>query len=117
MGENELRSAMGHRIREAREYAGYSQEEVAHFLELSRSAISLIENGSRRLDILEITKLARLLGTSVSYLTGEGTSETGEEQESIRLVARATAELDDEDRAEVLRFAEFLRTRKSREDS
>ena len=116
MDEKHQRSAVGARIRDAREYAGYSQEEVARFLKVPRWAISLIESGSRRLDILEVAKLARLLSTTVSYLTGEE-GDAGAEPESIRLVARATAELDAQDRAEVLRFAEFLRVRKSTGES
>ena len=105
------RTALGVRLREAREYGGFSQEEVAQCLGVPRSAISLIESGARRLDVLELRKLTKLYQMSVEELTGEGTK--GIEPESVKMVARAAAALSPEDRSEVLRFAQFLQARKA----
>jgi hypothetical protein len=72
----------------------------------------LIENGARGLDILELRKLAKLYECSIEELTGEQSAQS-KEPESIKMVARAAAALSPEDRSEVLRFAEFLQTRKA----
>ena len=111
MGENKDRKILGATLREAREYRGFSQEEVASYLGLPRSAISLIETGARRLDVLELHKLATLYRCSIQELTGQAVSDA--EPESVKMVARAAAALSPEDRSEVLRFAQFLQSKKS----
>jgi len=108
------RTALGMRLKDAREYRGYSQEDVAKYLGIPRSAISLTESGVRRLDILELQKLARLYQCPLEELTGNSSPTTQEvEPDSIKLVARAAAALSPEDRSEVLRFAQFLQARKT----
>lgn len=113
--ERTPRETLSARLKEAREYRGFSQEEVARHLGVPRTAISLIENGSRRVEALELRHLARLYQTSMESLTGE-VQETAE-SESIRLVARAAAELSATDRDEVLRFVHFLQSRQSDEQT
>ena len=105
------RTVLGERLKEAREYLGFSQEDVAKYLGLPRSAVSLIESGGRRVDILELKKLSTLYQKSIGELTGE--KEIIPENDSVTMVARAAAALSAEDRSEVLRFAEFLQTRKT----
>ena len=103
------RKAMGDRLREAREYLGFSQEEVAAYLEVPRSALSLIEAGTRKVDALELKKLAGLYKRPVVYFTGEeGEEDYGEE---VAHLARKARELSPEDRAELSRFADFLRAK------
>lgn len=103
------RGRLGARLREIREYAGYSQEEVASHLGISRSAVSLIETGSRRVDAIELSKLAKLYQWSTDSLLDQ--EDLVADPESVKMVARATAALGNSDRTEVLRFAEFLRQR------
>ena len=112
MTNRDDRSELGTRLREAREYRGFSQEEVASHLGISRSAVSLLETGNRRLEALELRKLARLYQCKMEELTGDNPLPSP--PESVRMVARAAAELSPEDRDEVLRFAEFLRSRTAR---
>ncbi|MFN0008317.1 MAG: helix-turn-helix domain-containing protein [Planctomycetota bacterium] len=112
MSEDTDRAALGAQLKEAREYRGFSQEDVAKYLGVPRSAVSLIESGVRRLDILELKKLAKLYECRIEELTGEQQSRATE-PDSIKMVARATAALSPEDQSEVLRFAQFLQTRKS----
>ncbi len=112
MSEDTDRVALGARLKDAREYRGFSQEDVSKYLGISRSAISLTESGARRLDILELKKLATLYQCRLEELTGEQASQHAE-PDSIKMVARATAALSPEDRSEVLRFAQFLQRRKS----
>lgn len=112
MNDDKDRTALGMRLKETREYRGFSQEEVAKYLGVPRSAISLIESGARRLDVLEIRKLAQLYECTIEELTGEKPAEEAEPN-SIKMVARAAADLSPEDRSEVLRFAQFLKSRKA----
>ena len=47
------RKELGARLREAREYVGLSQDEVARYLSITRTAIYHIETGQRRVDAHE----------------------------------------------------------------
>lgn len=58
---------LGTRIREARERVGLSQEQVAEWLCIPRSSFSRIESGERRVDSLELQRLADLLGRSLDW--------------------------------------------------
>lgn len=111
MREDTDRAALGARLKDAREYRGFSQEDVAKYLGVSRSAISLIESGARRLDVLELKKLATLYECSIEDLTGAQPGQPAQ-PDSIKMVARAAAALSPEDQSEVLRFAQFLQTRR-----
>jgi len=99
------RKVLADRLREAREAAGLSQEDVAQKLGLLRPAISQIENGHRRVEALELARLAKLYGRPLSFFADE------EPVGATRFDAlhRAAAELSAKDRAEVVRFAEYLR--------
>ena len=107
------RTTLGARLKEAREYRGFSQGEVARHLSIPRTAVSLMENGTRRVEALELRRLAELYQTSMEVLAG--TDQLSEEPESLQLVARAAAQLSDRDRDEVLRFVRFLQARQSDE--
>jgi transcriptional regulator with XRE-family HTH domain len=52
------------RLREAREVVGLTQVEVSAALCRPQSFVSDIENGRRRLDILQLRDLCQLLGVS-----------------------------------------------------
>ena len=92
------------RLREVREYLGLSQQYVADKTGIARSAVSDLERGVRKVDSLELRKLARLYMYPVGYFLGEE-----EVDEEVRTLARAVTDLTDNDRAEVVRFAQFLR--------
>jgi transcriptional regulator with XRE-family HTH domain len=104
----EQRMAMSQRLREAREYVGLSQEDVARALNLSRPAITNIESGTRRVEAIELDKLASLYRQHVTFLL------TGEESvaatpEHVAFLARALKGLSERDVQEVARFATFLK--------
>jgi transcriptional regulator with XRE-family HTH domain len=105
------RKVMGDRLREAREYLGFSQEEVANYLGVSRSALSNIESGSRKVEALELKKLASLYKRPATHFTGENAEEPSFGDDVAHL-ARKASELSEEDRAELGRFADFLRAKK-----
>ena len=69
-GSSARREELGARLREARTRAVLTQQEVAESLCISRSAVSLIEKGQRRIDALELQRLSHLYGQSVPELLG-----------------------------------------------
>ena len=111
------RKTLGLRLREAREYLGFSQEEVAPFLGIARSALSNIETGQRKVDALELTKLAGLYKRSTSYFTGENEAPELQLPEDVAHLARKATELSPDDRAELGRFADFLRSKESAKEN
>jgi transcriptional regulator with XRE-family HTH domain len=108
--KGDARKALGERLREAREYLGFSQDQVATFLGVPRSALSLMESGRRKVDALELKKLAGLYERSVGYLTGE--EEDVLIGADVKHLARKVSDLSPDDREELARFADFLRARK-----
>lgn len=96
---------LARRLRDTREYLGLAQQFVADQTGIPRAAISAIETGRRRVEALELERLAAVYKFPVSYFL-EGALE---EPPSIRALAREAAELTEDDRAEVLRFAQFLK--------
>jgi transcriptional regulator with XRE-family HTH domain len=104
------RKRLGERLREARKYLGLKQEEVAIYLNIPRTALVDIENGQRRVEAIELTRLARLYKQPVSYFTGEDSAAAALPPDVAHL-ARQVAQLSDQDREELSRFAEYLRAR------
>ena len=77
---------LGGKIREARRKCGFSQEQLAEKMSVSRSAIAKWETDKGLPDVGNLKVLARLLHVSVDYLLDE--AETGEGlviRESFRL--------------------------------
>lgn len=105
------RKQLGERLKEAREYLGFSQDQVATFLGVPRSAISLIEAGQRKVDAIELKKLAGLFKRPVSHFTGEKVEEIFDAAD-VQHLARKVSSLSEGDREELNRFADFLRARK-----
>lgn len=102
------RIELGQRLRQAREYVGLSQDDVASVLGVSRPAITLIESGGRKVEAIELNKLATLFGTTVEYLlTGQKTVTV--EDEKLAFLARATQGLSKADMEQLLRFTDYLR--------
>ena len=106
---NNDRKSLGLRLREAREYLSLSQDEVAKAIGLTRPAMSLLENGQRKVDAIELRKLADLYQRPVAYFTGEAENSDPSMSEKVQHLARAAAKLTENDQEELLRFAEFLR--------
>ena len=106
------RQILGERLKEAREYVGLKQEDVAKKLGIPRSALSNIEAGSRKVDAIELAQLAKLYQRPVAWFTGEDSNSTPNKMpEEVAHVARAAAALSQQDRAELARFADFLKSR------
>ena len=59
---------MGQRISELRKSKGYSQDDLAKMLEISRPSLTQIELGKRNLSVIEIKKIADILLISIDKL-------------------------------------------------
>ncbi len=90
---------------------GFSQEEGANFLGVPRTAGSNVETGLRKIDALELKKLASLYKRPVSHFTGDD-AQSADLGEDVAHLARKAAELSPDDRAELGQFADFLKLRK-----
>jgi DNA-binding XRE family transcriptional regulator len=102
------RAEMASRLREAREYLGLSQEEVASALKVSRPAVTNIEAGTRKVEAIELEQLANLYGRPVTFfLTGD--EPVGQADSTVAFAARALQGLSQRDLDEVARFADYLR--------
>jgi len=95
---------VGARLREARLSVGLTQADVADALGLSRPTLAAVEKGTRKITGLELRRLARLYQRDVAWLLGEEAAGVAARSE----LHRATAQLSDADKEQVLRFAEFL---------
>ncbi len=99
--------SMGTRLREAREFLGLSQESVAEALDVPRASVSAMESGRRKVSSLELRDLAHLYKRPIDWFYGE--SHPVAEDDTVQALFRATRNLNDADKEQVLRFAEFLK--------
>lgn len=106
----EERRLLGEKLRDARKYLGLKQEEVAGYLKIQRTALTDIENGQRKVEAIELARLAKLYRQPVGYFTGEDEAAAALPMDVAHL-ARQAANLSQQDRDELGRFAEYLRAR------
>jgi transcriptional regulator with XRE-family HTH domain len=102
--EDSEQAQLGARLKEAREYIGLLQEDVATALGIPRTSVHALEAGKRKVTGLELRRLARLYRRPVGWLLGEEEVELNDSEPLFR----AAAALSQEDKEQVLRFAEFL---------
>ena len=70
----------GQRLRQLRELAGLSQNQLAKNAHVHRPLISLVESGKQQSVTLEVAqRLARALGVSLEYLAGPERQDESEE--------------------------------------
>ena len=97
-------TALARRLREAREYIGLLQEDVAAALGIPRASVSAFESGERCVSPLELRRLGRLYRRPVAWLLNE----EGAALEADAPLRRATKPLSGHDKEQVLRSAAFL---------
>lgn len=100
------------RLRDTREYLDLSQQFVAEQTGIPRSAISDIERGERRVESLELKRLAHVYGVTASYFLED---EPSDDDKQMWVLARMIVDLDDDQREEIRRFANYLRHSARRE--
>lgn len=97
---------IGRRIRISRETLGLTQEESAAALGMTRTSVTQMELGKRGITAMELVQLAKLYRRSVEWLLGQ----EDDSKSSATALFRATRELSEHDKEQVLRFAQFLRS-------
>lgn len=102
-------AGLNERIKKARTDLHLSQEYVAGFLGIGRSAVAEIESGKRSVKAEELEKLSELfLIPADTLLKGVQTSTPSQ------MFARGFDQLDDADQQEILNLIEFKRAMKTR---
>jgi transcriptional regulator with XRE-family HTH domain len=101
---------MGVRLREAREFLSLSQEAVADALKIPRASVSAFESGKRKVSSLELRDLARLYRRPVDSFYDRHEDSAPAESAADQALFRAVRELSDDDKEQVLKFAEFIKT-------
>jgi len=107
-GRDELQQQEGitRRLKEAREAIGLSQDEVAQALGITRPTVSAIETCKRKVSSVELRDFAKLYRRDYTYLMdGEAPRPSVD-----TALFRTASSLNDADKEQVLRFAEFLST-------
>jgi transcriptional regulator with XRE-family HTH domain len=108
-GSDELaQKRLGARLRESREYLGLSQQLVADRTGIPRTAISDIERGERKVDSLELRKLALIYSKPVGYFLDEDPQADAAEH-TLQILTNATAGMTEEEKHKVIEYAELLR--------
>ncbi|MGW1532543.1 helix-turn-helix domain-containing protein [Streptomyces aureus] len=109
------RARLGHRLKGTREYLGLSQQQVAERTGIVRSAVSDIERGLRKVEVMELQKLARLYRLPASYfLDEEESADAGEH--ALAGLPRTGRPLSEGDRIEVAKFIQYLQARRQAEE-
>ncbi len=102
-------SELYERIKMARTNLHLSQEYVAQYMNLNRTAIVQIEAGARKVSADELGKFSKLFSVSVDELLN------GKKTQMPELVfARNFGELDESDQQEILNMIEFKKMLKER---
>jgi transcriptional regulator with XRE-family HTH domain len=102
---------LAQKLREAREYVNLSQQFVAAQTGIPRSAISDIERGTRRVESLELKRLAELYRMPIDFFLGtdpDPEAAGAVEDPTVAALTRAAEGLEESSKDEVLRFALFL---------
>ena len=90
------------RLRELRQMRGYSQEELAKQLGLSKSAISMYERGARTPDFETMELLADFFNVDMNYTLGKVIGSTYYIKPEAAEAAEAAKELYERDELRVL---------------
>ena len=61
MDKDRVLKKLGRKIREARENAGYSQEDFAYKFDFGRSYFSAVENGRCNITVIQLIRIAHAL--------------------------------------------------------
>lgn len=103
---------LGERIAALREQRGMSQSDMARALNYPSQTWSNYENGNRRIRTVDIPRIARVLGVSISELYGvpSPSAESLVDDPSLALAFQRVGEADlsDEAKSKIRSFIEFV---------
>jgi len=102
---------LGNRLRQARDAAGLSQEQVARLLKLPRPAVTEMENETRKVSAGELKELAELYKVSLEWLAGDLLNQS----RKVKIAARKLEALKERDLDAVIRIIESLQKTTSNE--
>lgn len=111
-GDGGAARQLGLKLKKHREYLGMSQQYVAECTGIPRSAVSEMEHGNRRVDAIELTKLARLYQVPASWLLDEDEAASADSH-VLAMFTRKFSRLTSEDQAQLAQFADFLAARRA----
>ncbi len=114
VGNEADRLRLAGRLKATREYLGLSQQQVAERTGIPRSAVSDIERAARKVDTMELKKMARLYRLSTSYFLDEDDDADAGEH-ALAGIPRTHRDLTEGDRIEVARFISYLKARRAAE--
>src|SRR5690349_8973541 len=103
IGDEADRARLASRLKATREYLGLSQQQVAERTGIPRSAVSDIERATRKVDTMELKKMARLYRLSTSYFLDEDEDADAGEH-ALAGIPRTRRDLTEGDRIEVAKF-------------
>ena len=102
---------LGTRLRQARDAAGLSQEQVARLLGLPRPAVTEMENETRKVSAGELKELAELYKVSLEWLAGDFPNQS----RKVKIAARKLEALKEKDLDAVMRIIDSLQKTSSNE--
>lgn len=88
--------SIGDKIREKRKNKGYTLEQLADEIGITKSTVLKYENGTIAIPSDKIEKIAKVLSVSPAYLMGWEDTKGKEESEEYRWIARNAKKLDNE---------------------
>lgn len=115
--------SFGEKLRAARESKGYTQQQVADHMGIDKSTYCGYETGKRQPDVQKIKQLSKFLGVSGDDLletdfasnqkapAGDGKRSVSDDELKFALWGDCQ-DVSDDDLADVLRYAAFVRERK-----
>ena len=110
----------GEKLKAARKACGYTQQQIADLMKIDKSTYCGYETGKRQPDVQKIKQLSEILGVSGDILLETG-YEKAPAKNSKRIVSNDEIkfalwgdceDINDDDLADVLRYAAFVRERK-----
>jgi len=107
--QEDKRTLIASRLREARKMAGLSQGHVAKMLEMHRPTISEIEAGNRRVSAEELSRFAEIYDVTVSWLLAESAEQLDTDDPRLQLAARELSKLKPDDLDRLMRLLASMR--------
>lgn len=102
--QEDKRTIVATRLREARKMAGLSQGQVAKMLSWHRPTVSEIEACNRRVSAEELSRFAEIYEVSVSWLLAESAEQLETDDPRLQLAARELSKLKPDDLDRLMRL-------------
>lgn len=99
---------VGEKIVELRQKNNVYQKDLAKFLGVGVSCLSLWEKGQRQISVEQLKKVAEFFNVSIDYLTGLSPIEKEELTEEERELIEIIKELNEEQTQELSNYLDFI---------